>query len=28
LAEVAVSRQMFKKILMLIAQLRAPPASA
>ena len=28
LAEVAVSRQMFKEILMLIAQLRAPPAPA
>ena len=28
LAEVAVSRQMFKDILMLIARLRAPPASA
>ncbi len=28
LAEVAVSRQMFKKILTLIAQLRAPPAPA
>ena len=28
LAEVAVSRQMFKEILMLIARLRAPPAPA
>jgi len=28
LAEVAVSRQMFSDILMLIAQLRAPPAPA
>jgi hypothetical protein len=28
LAEVAVSRQMFAEILSLIAQLRAPPASA
>jgi hypothetical protein len=28
LAEVAVSRQMFKDILMLIARLRAPPAPA
>lgn len=28
LAEVAVSRQMFADILMLIAQLRAPPAPA
>jgi transposase len=28
MAEVAVSRQMFKEILMLIAQLRAPPAPA
>jgi len=28
LAEVAVPRQMFKEILMLIARLRAPPAPA
>ena len=28
LAEVAVSQQMFKEILMLIARLRAPPALA
>jgi hypothetical protein len=28
MAEVAVSRQMFKEILMLIARLRAPPAPA
>jgi hypothetical protein len=28
LAEVAVSRQMFEDILMLIARLRAPPAPA
>jgi hypothetical protein len=28
LAEVAVSRQMFREILMLIARLRAPPAPA
>jgi Transposase DDE domain group 1 len=28
LAEVAVSRQMFQEILMLIARLRAPPAPA
>jgi len=28
MAEVAVSRQMFKEILALIAQLRAPPAPA
>jgi hypothetical protein len=27
-AEIAVSRQMFKEILSLIAQLRAPPAPA
>jgi hypothetical protein len=28
IAEVAVSRRMFREILMLIAQLRAPPAPA
>ena len=28
MAELAVSRQMFKEILMLIARLRAPPAPA
>jgi hypothetical protein len=28
MAEVAVPRQMFQEVLMLIAQLRAPPASA